>query len=132
VAKCWKAIEAARNGAASAEQKRLADPRAAGLQARSDVRATGTCLEALQREVELFSARNNMSKPTSSAGSSELQGEGNREADREYREGATRHANSGKSEAEGRTAEQALETDSKELEQAEKIGKSKAKGPASR
>jgi hypothetical protein len=73
-----------------------------------------------------------MTKPTSPAESSELQGEGNREADREYREAATRHASAGKSEAEGRTAERALETDPDELKKAEQVGKSKAKGPASR
>jgi hypothetical protein len=64
---------------------------------------------------------------------SAMQGEGNREADREYREGATRHAEGGKSESEGRKAEDALIGDEGEqLREAEKAGKSRAKGPASR
>ena len=61
----------------------------------------------------------------------DLQGEGNRDADREYREAAERHAKSGKSEAEGRAAEEALEGDeAKELADAEKAGKAGPKPSA--
>jgi hypothetical protein len=64
---------------------------------------------------------------------SELQGEGNRDADRKYREGAQRHAESGQTEREGREAEEALEgKEAEELRQAEKAGKARAQGPASR
>jgi len=64
---------------------------------------------------------------------SQVQGEGNRDADRKYREGATEHAQSGKAEREGRDAEKALEgEEAKELSEAEKSGKSRAQGPASR
>jgi hypothetical protein len=62
---------------------------------------------------------------------SELQGEGNRDADRKYREAAEHHAKSGRSEAEGREAEQALEGDEAEaLAEAEKAGKARSKTPA--
>ncbi|HEY2734679.1 MAG TPA: hypothetical protein VGI70_11875 [Polyangiales bacterium] len=64
---------------------------------------------------------------------SELQGEGNRDADREYREAATRHAQGGKSESEARQAEEALEgKEGDELRKAEKDGKARAKGNPSR
>jgi hypothetical protein len=61
------------------------------------------------------------------------QGEGNRDADRESREAATRHAQSGKTESEAHEAEEALDgAEAKELAEAEKQGKARAKGPASR
>jgi hypothetical protein len=61
---------------------------------------------------------------------SDLQGEGNRDADRKYREAAERHAKAGKSEAEGREAEEALEGDeAEELAEAEKAGKARSKTP---
>jgi hypothetical protein len=64
---------------------------------------------------------------------SELQGEGNRDADRKYREGAQQHAESGKSEPAAREAEESIENDgSDEFDRAEEEGKSRAKGPASR
>ena len=56
------------------------------------------------------------------------QGEGNRTADKEYREAATRHAKEKDTQREGREAEQALEEDD-ELERAEEAGKSRAKVP---
>jgi hypothetical protein len=53
-----------------------------------------------------------------------MQGEGNRTADRQYREGATRHAQSGKSEDAGKQAKQALESEEgDELAKAERDGK---------
>jgi len=62
----------------------------------------------------------------------ELQGEGNRTADREYRESATRHAQSGKSEDAAKEAERALEgPEREELAKAERDGKA-GKHPASR
>jgi hypothetical protein len=61
------------------------------------------------------------------------QGEGNREADRQYRDAASKHAQSGKAESEARDAEEALDgEEGEELSQAEEAGKSRAKGPASR
>jgi hypothetical protein len=73
-----------------------------------------------------------MSKQTSGE-SSQMQGEGNREADRQYRQGATQHAKSGRTEQEAREAERAIDEDeSGELKEAEQAGKSKAVGPASR
>jgi hypothetical protein len=56
------------------------------------------------------------------------QGEGNREADRKYRQAATDHAQSGRSEQAARDAERALENDGEaaELEEAEEEGKSRA------
>jgi hypothetical protein len=67
-----------------------------------------------------------------SAGKS-MQGEGNREADREYRDGATRHAKEHDTEGEAREAEKALDgEEGKELTAAEKAGKARAQGPASR
>lgn len=59
------------------------------------------------------------------------QGEGNRTADREYREAATRHAKQSDTQREARNAEEALEEDDG-LQQAGEAGKSRAKGPASR
>ena len=54
------------------------------------------------------------------------EGEGNKTADREYREGATHHAESGRSEQKAREAEEALEGDeADELQQAEETGKSR-------
>ena len=63
-----------------------------------------------------------------SASTPDLQGEGNRDADREYREAAERHAKSGKSEAEGRAAEEALEGDEAESARAtlKEAGKARA------
>jgi hypothetical protein len=53
-----------------------------------------------------------------------MQGEGNRTADREYREAATRHAQSGKSEGAAKQAKQAVEGDEGEdLASAERDGK---------
>ena len=56
------------------------------------------------------------------------QGEGNREADRKYRNAATDHAQSGRSEQAAREAEKALDDDKEaaELEGAEEEGKSRA------
>jgi hypothetical protein len=63
----------------------------------------------------------------------ELQGEGNRDADRQYREAAQRHAESGKSEPAARDAEESIENEgSDDFDRAEEAGKSRAKGPASR
>ncbi|HKU42490.1 MAG TPA: hypothetical protein VJR89_30240 [Polyangiales bacterium] len=55
------------------------------------------------------------------------EGEGNKTADREYRQGATRHAQSGRSQEKAREAERAIDSDeeSQELEEAERAGKSK-------
>jgi hypothetical protein len=57
------------------------------------------------------------------------QGEGNREADRKYRQAATDHAQSGRSEQAAREAERALENgdEAAELDEAEEEGKSRAK-----
>jgi hypothetical protein len=74
-----------------------------------------------------------MSNQSKSPQDAKNQGEGNRDADRQYRDAATRHAQSGKTEGEARQAEEALDGDeAKELAEAEKKGKSPAKGPASR
>jgi hypothetical protein len=60
----------------------------------------------------------------------EMQGEGNRTADRKYRESATRHAQSGKSEDAAKQAERALESSERdELSKAEREGKA-GKHPA--
>jgi hypothetical protein len=57
----------------------------------------------------------------------ETEGEGSRSADRKYREGATRHAQSGKSEGAAREAEEAIEGEEQDaLEAAEKAGKARA------
>jgi hypothetical protein len=70
-----------------------------------------------------------MGNPSTPRGS-DMQGEGNRDADRTYREAAERHAKSGKSEAEGREAEAALEgEEGEELEKAEQVGKARANRP---
>jgi len=54
----------------------------------------------------------------------EMQGEGNRTADREYRESATRHAQSGKSEDAAKQAKRAVEgKEREELAKAERDGK---------
>jgi hypothetical protein len=69
----------------------------------------------------------------SQSGNSQNQGEGNKDADRKYREGATQHAQTGDPEREGREAEEALEGDEAEdLRSAEKTGKSRGEGPVSR
>jgi hypothetical protein len=57
---------------------------------------------------------------------SKNEGEGNKTADKAYRQGATQHAESGRSEQKAREAEDALEGDEgEELEEAEQTGKSK-------
>jgi hypothetical protein len=54
----------------------------------------------------------------------EMQGEGNRTADREYREAATHHAESGKSVDAAKQAKQALDgKEGEDLSQAERDGK---------
>jgi hypothetical protein len=59
-------------------------------------------------------------------GDSKNEGEGNKTADREYREAATRHAVSPKSEKMAREAEKALDgEEGKELEKARESTKSK-------
>jgi hypothetical protein len=69
----------------------------------------------------------NMSKDKPSTAPA-TEGEGNREADRKYRNAATNHAQSGRSEPAARAAEEALEDDDEaaELEEAEEEGKSRA------
>ena len=56
-------------------------------------------------------------------------GEGNREADRKYRDAATNYAQSGRAERAAREAEEALEDEDEaaELEEAEEEGKSRAR-----
>ena len=55
---------------------------------------------------------------------SKNEGEGNRTADRHYREGVRRHVQSGASEAAAKEAEHALDSDeADELREAEKKGK---------
>ena len=57
------------------------------------------------------------------------EGEGNKTADRHYREGVRRHVESGTSEAAAKDAERALEgAEAEELREAEEEGK--AGGPA--
>jgi len=57
---------------------------------------------------------------------SKNEGEGNKTADREYRKGATQHAQSGASEQKAKEAEEALEgEEGEELEEAERAGKSR-------
>jgi hypothetical protein len=59
-------------------------------------------------------------------GISKNEGEGNKTADREYRQAATRHAVSPKSEKMAREAEQALDGDeAEELEEARESTKAK-------
>ena len=54
------------------------------------------------------------------------EGEGNKTADREYRKGATQHAESGRSEQKAKEAEEALDGDEgEELEQADQAGRSR-------
>ena len=54
----------------------------------------------------------------------QMEGEGNRTADRKYRESATRHAQSGKSEDAARQAKRAVEGgEREELAEAERDGK---------
>ena len=57
------------------------------------------------------------------------QGEGNREADRKYRDAASEHARSGRSEPAAREAEEALEDEDEagELDRAEAEGKARAR-----
>ena len=59
----------------------------------------------------------------------QISGEGNREADRKYRNAATAHAQSGRAEPAARAAEEALDDDdeAEELADAEKEGKSRAR-----
>jgi len=65
-----------------------------------------------------------MSNPNNNTQDRDMQGEGNRTADREYREHATRHAQSGRSEKAATEAERAVEGEEGEaLRNAEKIGK---------
>jgi hypothetical protein len=72
-------------------------------------------------------------KPPQRPKSPDLQGEGNRTADRNYRKAATRHAASADVEREARDAEQALEGDEHdELEDAEAKGKARARAQGSR
>lgn len=64
-----------------------------------------------------------MAKPDTSRN----EGEGNKTADREYRQAATRHAASPKSEDKAREAEEAIEgAEGKELEAARKSTKDRA------
>lgn len=65
--------------------------------------------------------------------STTVQGEGDRASDRAYREGASKHAQTRDTTREARDAEAALEgEDGEELAQAEREGKSRARGPQSR
>lgn len=57
----------------------------------------------------------------------QLQGEGNREADRHYREGAQKHAQSEKSKAAAEQAREAVEKRPVEMDQAERRTKTPAK-----
>jgi hypothetical protein len=66
-----------------------------------------------------------MSKPEQTT--SQNQGEGNRTADREYREAATKSANTEANKQKAREAEQALEQDGEELAEAEEAGKAPAR-----
>ncbi len=59
---------------------------------------------------------------------SQNQGEGNREAARHYNEQAEQHAKSGKSKQAARDAEPRDEQEREEMRQAEKEGRSHAKG----
>ena len=67
-------------------------------------------------------------KPSTGSAPENDKGEGNREADRKYRNAATTHAQSGRSEPAAREAEEALEDkdEAAELEEAEEEGKSRA------
>ena len=58
-----------------------------------------------------------------------MQGEGNRSADRNYREGAQRHANDPASKRAAQDAERAVESEDEreELEEAEQAGKARRK-----
>jgi hypothetical protein len=74
-----------------------------------------------------------MGEQSKTSATKPMQGEGNREADREYREAASKHAQSPGVEREAREAEEALDgEEGKELEDAAKSGKARAQGPASR
>ena len=65
--------------------------------------------------------------------STTTKGEGDREADRAYREAAAKHAQTSDVTREARDAEEALEgEDGEELANAEREGKSRARGPQSR
>jgi hypothetical protein len=66
-----------------------------------------------------------MSKPEQS--NPQNQGEGNREADRQYREAATQSANSDANKQKAREAEQAVDEDDEELTEAEEAGKAPAR-----
>jgi len=62
------------------------------------------------------------------------EGEGNRTADREYREAATKHAQESDTQRQARDAAETLDETkgNQDLKEAEQKGKSHAKGPASR
>jgi len=65
--------------------------------------------------------------------STTVQGEGDKAADRTYRDAATRHAEEGNTTREARDAKEALEgEDGEELTRAEREGKSRAQGQPSR
>jgi hypothetical protein len=67
---------------------------------------------------------------TMTTGKSKNEGEGNRTADRHYRNAATKYAESGASEAAARDAEDALEgKEGKELAEAEAAGKARKSTP---
>ena len=55
-------------------------------------------------------------KPSTGSAAKSDKGEGNREADRKYRNAATSHAESGRSEPAAREAEEALEDDGEAAE----------------
>lgn len=74
-----------------------------------------------------------MGEQSKTSASKSMQGEGNHDADREYRDAATRHAKEHNTEREAREAEEALDgEEGKELGAAERSGKARAQGPASR
>lgn len=70
-----------------------------------------------------------MTKQRDSEATKETLGEGNRAADRAYRDAASRHASSGRDERAARRAKEALEDrdEADELERAEAEGKARAR-----
>jgi len=67
-----------------------------------------------------------MSAMTNPSNPSKNEGEGNKTADREYRKGATEHAQSPRSKEAAKAAEQALEgKEGEQLKEAEKAGKAR-------
>jgi hypothetical protein len=66
-----------------------------------------------------------MSKPEQTE--SQNQGEGNRTADRQYREAATKSANTDENKQKAREAAAAVESDGEELAEAEQAGKAPAR-----